>query len=104
MNSKDLFNRFLDNGGTREEFIKGRRNALMQAKKRSEQYEKAARAERKERIFELMQKGYTRIEAEEVLRMEAFEALESAHLIPLHSKVKRERIPRIGLAERAQKK
>ncbi len=101
MNRNELMNRFIANGGTKEEFEAGRRAAMMQAASRKARYEKAARADHKERMFQLMEKGYSEFEAREVLRLEAFEALESAHIIRNHQKIVRSRIPAIGLHEMA---
>lgn len=101
MNTKNLFSRFLDNGGTPEEFWAGRALALRQAENRKNKHLKDAEAARREEIMDLMDRGYTRFEAEEKLRLEAFESIDSMGVNPHDRISRRERKARVGLIETA---
>lgn len=94
--TKSLFNRFLENGGTKEEFLAGRRAALAEAEARIRKYTKEAAANRRERIEHLVERGYSRFEAEEKLRLEEYEAHDAMGGNPI-KRIKRSRIPKVGL-------
>ena len=102
-NVQKAFSQFLDNGGTREEFWAGRRATLAEAAARSKKYAEAASVARRERIEHLMERGYTRAEAEEQIRFEAYEAHDAMGGNPV-VRVKRYPIPRVGLHIQASKK
>ena len=72
---QNAFCKFMENGGqSREEFWAGRKKALAEAAARSKKHAEAASVARRERIEHLMERGYTRAEAEEQIRFEAYEA------------------------------
>lgn len=96
---KNLLNRFLENGGTQEEFWAGRRNALQQANNRSNRHKKIAAAARRDRISDLMEKGYNRFEAEEKLRLEEFEAIDASGINPAYKPCRRKHNSKFGLHE-----
>ncbi len=104
MNEKvqELFRNFIDNGGTKQEFWAGRRAALEAAAARSKKHAEAAKAIRKDCIEHLVERGYTRAEAIEKLRLEAYEAHDAMGGNPL-VRVKRYPIPRVGLHIQAPK-
>ena len=99
---QNAFNRCLDNGATREEFWAGRKKALAEAAARSKRHAEAAEAARRERIKHLMERGYTRAEAEEQIRFEAYEAHDAMGGNPVVG-VKRYSIQRVGLHIQASK-
>ena len=72
--TKNLLSRFLENGGTAEEFWAGRHAAMQQNAARVENHKKAAEEARRERMAHLMERGYSEFEAKEKIRLEAFEA------------------------------
>ena len=104
MNEKvqELFRNFIDNGGTKQEFWAGRRAALEAAAARSKKHAEAAKAIRKDRIEHLMERGYTRFEAEEQLRYESYESHDAMGGNPV-VRVKRYTIPQVGLRVSASK-
>ena len=71
---KNAFSRFLENGGTKEEFWAWRREALADAEARRKRYAEDVADNNRERIEHLMELGYTRLEAEDQIRLEAYEA------------------------------
>ena len=99
---QNAFSRCLDNGATREEFWAGRKKALAEAAARSKKHAEAAEAAREERIEHLMERGYTRAEAIEKLRFEAYEAHDSMGGNPV-VRVKRYPIQRVVLRVSAPK-
>lgn len=102
MNEKvqELFRNFIDNGGTKQEFWAGRREALANMAALSKKHKKAARQADRERIEHLMERGYTHTEAKEQLRYEAYEAHDAMCGNP-RKRIKRSRIPKVGLHETA---
>lgn len=94
MNSvKNLFNRFLENGGTAEEFWAGRHAAMQQNAARVENHKKAAEVARRERMAHLMERGYSEFEAKEKIRLEAFEAHDAMGANPISPIVRELRTP-----------
>ena len=102
-NFQNAFCKFMENGGqSREEFWAGRKQALAEAAARSKKHAEAALAAREERIAHLMQRG-SRAEAEEQLRLEAYEAHDAMGANPV-VRIKRTPIPQVGLHIQAPKK
>lgn len=99
---QNAFSRCLDNGATREEFWAGRKKALAEAAARSRKHAEAAEAAKRERIEHLMERGYTRAEAEEQLRYESYESHDAMGGNPV-VRVKRYTIPQVGLRVSASK-
>lgn len=100
---QNAFCKFMENGGqSREEFWAGRRAALAEAAARSKRHAEAALHARRERIEHLMECGYTRAEAEEQFRFEAYEAHDAMGANPV-AMVKRYSIQRVGLHIQASK-
>ena len=92
--TKSLFSQFLENGGTPEEFWAGRNAALKAAAARSNEHKAEAAAARRDRISDLMERGYSRFEAEEHLRLEALESHDSMGGNPPYRKIRKEPLPR----------
>ena len=88
--TKNLYSQFLDNGGTTEEFWAGRIAALKQAEARRVEHAASEAANRRDRITDLMERGYSRFEAEEKLRLEALEAHDAMGGNPAYKGIKRE--------------
>ena len=92
--TKNLFSQFLENGGTPNEFWEGRRAAMKQASARSNEHKVEAAAARRDRISDLMERGYSRFEAEEHLRLEALESHDSMGGNPAYRRIRKEPFPR----------
>ena len=91
--TKNLLSRFLENGGTAEEFWAGRANAMKQNAARSNTHKKDAEVARHERIVHLMERGYSEFEAKEKIRLEAFEAHDAMGANPISPIVRELRTP-----------
>ena len=94
MDVKNLFSQFLENGGTPQEFWAGRTAALKQAAARSKSHAASEAADRRDRITDLMERGYSRFEAEEHLRLEALEAHDAMGGNPAYCRIRKEPFPR----------
>lgn len=71
---KKAFSRFLENGGTEEEFWTWRREALAKAEARRKAHADAVTNNNRERMAHLMERGYSEFEAKEKIRLEALGA------------------------------
>ena len=92
--TKILFSQFLENGGTPQEFWAGRAAALKQAEALRKSHAASEAADRRERITDLMDRGYSRFEAEEHLRLEALEAHDATGCNPAYRRIRKEPFPR----------